>query len=131
MAGVQQPVGQGSVIGQQKQPLRVPIQPAHGINPCGNAGQQVHHRFPALLVRHGGHIASGLIQHQVHCLRFPSQRNAVYPDVIRLRVGLLAQQGGLSVDGDPSGGDIPLCCPAGTDPGSRQQFLQSFFHSDP
>ena len=119
VAGVQQPLGQRTVISQQQQSLGIPVQPPHGVNAGVDACQQVHDGFPSLLVGDRGHIAPGLVQHQVYRLRLLSQRNAVHPDVVRFRVGLLPQLRRLPVDGDSSRRDIILRCSAGADTGGR------------
>ena len=103
MAGVQQPLGQGAVIGHEQQTLRIQIQAAHRVDPCAGICHQLRNRGAALLIGQGGHIATGLVQHQIDQARSGVQRRPV-----PLRVGPLAQNCRTAIDGDPSGEDILL-----------------------
>ena len=62
MAGVHQGVGEFTVIGENQQALGIHVQTANGIDPLAAVCHQLGRIGTALLVREGGHIATGLIQ---------------------------------------------------------------------
>jgi hypothetical protein len=59
--GVRQPVGELTVIGQEKKPLRIVIQPPHWKQARFFYPQQIHDRFPSCRVVGRRHSASGLV----------------------------------------------------------------------
>lgn len=60
MAGVGQALGQGAVVGQEQQPLGVPVQPPHGVDPDPGVRHKVGHDLSPPLIREGGDVAPGL-----------------------------------------------------------------------
>ena len=118
-------MGQGPVIGQQQQALRVLVQPPHRRQapPPQLPGQQVQHRLLAAVLG-GGQHPGGLVQHHIgEPLRL--HRLAVHGDGGRLRVHLLLRRpGGLSVHPHPALAHQLLYLPPGPPSGSGQDFVQ-------
>ena len=129
MAGMQQPLGQRPVVGEQQQPLGVPVQPPHGIDPHAAVLYQLRRRAPSPLVRQGGDVAPGLIEHDVHMTGGTADGSSVHRHGVRLRVSLVADVCRPSVDCDPSCGDPLLRRPPGAQPRRGQQLLYALGHA--
>ena len=128
---MKQAVGQLSVIRHQEQSLRVQIQPSHRPHPCRTAGHQVGHRLPPLLIRQSGHIAPGLVEHEIGPLSPRPQAPSVHLHVVPVQVRPVPQVGLLPVDGNPAGGNPLLRRPPGGQAAGGNQFLQPLFHARP
>ena len=115
LAGVEQRVGQGPVVGQEQQPLGVQIQTPHGPHPGPAVLHQVGNGPPPLLVGQGGHNAAGLIEHEQRPRLRPPHGDAVQGDGVRLRVGLVPQGGGHTVHRHPAFAQVFLRLAPGAD----------------
>ncbi|MPN63339.1 hypothetical protein SDC9_211097 [bioreactor metagenome] len=131
MAGMEQPLGHSPVVGQQQQALGIQIQPTHRPHPHTAVRHQLGHVLAALLVGQGGHIASGLVQHQPGGCLHPPDGLSVHCDTVPLRVGPVPQPGRLTVHRHPARQQIVLGRPPGADAGGGQYFLQPLLHAPP
>ena len=61
VAGMRQPVGQVAVVGQDHQPGAILVEPADGVDPLGNLGEQVDDARTARRVEVGRNVALGLV----------------------------------------------------------------------
>ena len=85
VARVGQAKNQLPVVGQQKQPLRVAIQPAHRHNARAQPCQQIGHAAAALFVLHGGDVPARLVQHDIGVGRsFFTDKPAVHRNAVAL-----------------------------------------------
>ena len=127
----QQCVGQGPVVGQEEQPLRVLVQPPHGeeVFPPQVLGQQVQHRF-LLGVLGGGDDPRRLVQHEVDVF-LREDRLAVHRHQAPLFHFILRAFGQAVLHPHPAGLDEGLGLLARPLPRGGQQLVQSFhvFHT--
>ena len=119
---MRQPVGQLAVVGQDHQPGAVLVEPADGVDPLGDLGEQVDHAGPARGVVVGRDVALGLVHGVVdHLLELDPL--AVDGDGRLLGIDPRAQLADdLAVDRDPPLEDVLLAVPARAEPGMRRIF---------
>ena len=119
MAWMNKPVCQRPVIGENQQSFGIQIQSSHRPYPNSAAGDQFRHRLPPLFIGKGGDIPPGFVEHQIDRLRRRPDLRAVQGHGVPTQIGLVAQFGGSTIDGNPPGLDVFLRCPPGTQPGGR------------
>jgi hypothetical protein len=126
VAGVRETQGEVSVTRKHEQSLGVEVQTADRIDPLAHlAVKQTKHRWAAFrIVRRRDHTRR-LVKQQIAWRGRRLHPLAVDLDGIGLEVGLLADPRDATVDGHSPGTDPLLCLPARTEPGTRDQFLQS------
>ena len=127
--GMNEGVGQISVIGEQQQPLGVQVQPAHRPDPGRAPIHQVGNCAPALLIREGRHHPPGFVEHQDRPGLAAHHRLAVQGDLIPVRVRPVPQGSRPAVYGDPAGGYVFLRPAAGADPRRGEELLQAILHA--
>ena len=120
-------VGEIPVVGQQQHPLRVLVQPADGIHPHPHVPHQLLHALAAFFVAHGGDIAAGLVEQDVHRRFRPAQPFAGHQDNVPAIVRLVSQLRHPAVDLDSSLLDELLRLPPGGHTSLGKQLLQSYF----
>ena len=95
VAGVQQQVRPGTVVGEEQQPLRLFVQAADRIEarlPAGVRRQQLHDRSVGVAVPHGRDDAGRLVEHPVRTLALDRrERLAVDQHALHLGIDLLTQ----------------------------------------
>ena len=119
-----------AVIGKEEQPLGIQVEPPDRENAVRQPFDQRGDAFPPPVVRHGGQVPAGLVEHVVDQL-VPGagvEQFAVDGDPVAVRVGLLPDGGGASVHPDPALGDELLGLAAGAEAAFRNNFLQANFH---
>jgi hypothetical protein len=89
--GARELVGQLAVIGHQQQAFAQIIEPPHRVEPFAHAGEELHHRRPALRILDCGHVAARLVQHKVPLALGAMEQLAVHADVIARGIGLAAK----------------------------------------
>jgi hypothetical protein len=97
--GVHHAVGKVSVIGEKEQTLGIAIQSSDGINPTATI-HQGGYGGSALLVGKGGHIASGLMKHQIYGSLLCGKRLAVNEDAVCSRLCKITDHCRLTVEAD-------------------------------
>ena len=102
MAGVGHSLHQRTIIGEQQQPLAVLIQPAHRKDPCTAVCHQFSGCGAAQLIAESGHIAAGLVEHQINGRLRKCDGRPVNGDHISFGIGLVAQVRRNAVDRYPS-----------------------------
>ena len=128
MLGVHQPVGKFAVVGKQQQPLGVHIQPSDGIDPQSAVRHKLGGIGPALFIRKSGHIAPGLIEHDVHIFTLGWERFPIHQNFIADYVGTVAQIGNSTVYRHSAGENHFLSLPPGGYTPGGQYFLQALAH---
>ena len=129
MAGMGHSLHQRTVIGEQQQSLAVFIQPAHGKYPRTAVCHQFSGCGAAQLIAESGHIAAGLIEHQINGRLRKCDGRPVNGDHISIGIGLVTQVRRNAVDRYPPRRQQRFRRPAGADAGPGDQFLQPFPHA--
>src|SRR5579864_1222086 len=118
---------QVAVVGQQQQSLACIVEPAHRIDACTNAVQQIHDRRPVFGIVCRGDVSLRLVHQQINLALGPVQQLAIYANVVALGIGLAAEFGDdLSVDRHHAGADQLFSFATGRNSRSSNDFLQTF-----
>ena len=129
MTGVDDPVGTGTIVGKEQQPLRIQIQPPHRPDPVATALHQFRRRPSPFFIRKGRYKTSRLMEHEPDPLCFPCQHLSIHCHPVSIRIHLVPYPGGNSIYSHPAGLYVFLRHPPGAYPGGRQKLLQSLFHT--
>ena len=120
-------VGQLAVIGKEQKSLTVAVQAADGVHPFLHPGQQVGNAAPPQLIAQGGHIAAGLVHHDIAVLLLPGKVHplAVHRYHIPVGVHTLAYFGLPPIDGHTALAHQLLGRPAAGHSRFTQRFLNT------
>ncbi len=125
VARMRDPLRELAVVGEQQQALGLVVEPPHrdqGLAPV--LRHELNDRRPPGIVLDRGQVAARLVQQQVAMRSDALDLLVVDLDRVDGRIGLLAEHGDPSVDGDPPLAHQVFGLPAGSDAGSRQDLLQ-------
>src|SRR5690606_37889477 len=100
--GVEEPLRQAPLVGEEEQALALPVQAAHGVEPGGPVGHQVKDGLGRVGISDRGDDAPGFVEHQVDQGFRGTQGLAIHLDPGSGRVDPLAQAGRPAVHPDPA-----------------------------
>ncbi len=122
--GVEDPLGEVSVVGQEKGPLGLKVEPSDvkkGVDP----GEVLPEGRAAFRIKEGGDDSLGLVEKEEEGLRLPGKGTAVHEDLLELGVNPRAGFGDhLPVHRDRTGGDELLGLSAGGDSPVGQNLVE-------
>ena len=118
-----QTMGQLSVVGEEKKPFRIIVQPPHRENTDILFSNEVQDRGPSLGVLRSCYDASGFVQKDINLTRMRGNPTAVDLDVVPQGMGLIADPRPAAVYRNAPLPDQLFSLPPGGDPRLGQDLL--------